>query len=255
MSKTTHFIILVGGPGTFESCDRAHDQTWKNYIVPIQVAVQNKQLAATAAETMQWWVYAPAYSERWTDDLKDTANAKLDRGKELLDSRGRDIANVRRANASDYLDRIARMAKSSKASFKALNSVGDFWKELQALPDRSVSRLWYIGHASSKGLMLKLMHDSSCAPAAQPSDMILVSDLATNSGLISAKLAAKPGASKFYGCYTKDFAEQWNTRFGSATEGTTTKIDFGLIDAPSKIKEVLPRLEAGTDWRRFRARP
>ncbi len=256
MSKTSHFIILIGGPGTFESCDRDHDKTWKNYIVPIQVAVTKKQLAVSAGETMQWWVYAPAYAERWVDDVADIGNSKLDRGKELLDSRGRDISNVRASQATDYLDRIKRMAKSSNASFKALKSVDDFWTELQALPDHSVSRLWYIGHASEKGLMLKLVHDSkSCAPAAQASDMVMVTDLATRSGLIASKLAAKPDTSKFYGCFTKGFAEQWNTRFGSATEGTTTKIDFGLIDSASKIVPILPRLEAGTDWKRFNARP
>jgi len=26
-----HFIILIGGPGKFQGCDKAHDQTWTNY--------------------------------------------------------------------------------------------------------------------------------------------------------------------------------------------------------------------------------
>lgn len=260
MTTATQFIILIGGPGTFEPCDRAHDQTWKNYIVPIQVAVQKKQFTTEPGETMQWWVYAPAYTERWNDDLKDIGNRKLDRGRELLDSRGQDITNVRNLKASNYLDRIEHMAKSSNATFKALNSVDDFWSALQGLPTGSVSRLWYIGHASSGSLMLKLIHnngDRECAPRARDEDKITIGDLAKYAGLISGKLAAKPGTSKFYGCNTKAFAEQWNTRFGSAAEGAIAKIDFGLIDNDTNvppIPEILPRLQ-GKNWQRFEARP
>ncbi len=35
-----NFIILIGGPGLFEGCDKAHDQNWSNYIVPLQLAAQ-----------------------------------------------------------------------------------------------------------------------------------------------------------------------------------------------------------------------
>jgi hypothetical protein len=31
----TNFVILIGGPGLFMGCDKAHDQSWSNYIVPL----------------------------------------------------------------------------------------------------------------------------------------------------------------------------------------------------------------------------
>ena len=29
-NTNTNFIILIGGPGLFKGCDKAHDQTWTN---------------------------------------------------------------------------------------------------------------------------------------------------------------------------------------------------------------------------------
>ena len=71
MAKQTNFVVLIGGPGTFEPCDRVHDQTWSNYVVPIQIAMKDKQLNQAPGEKVHWWVYAPAYRERWDDDVAD----------------------------------------------------------------------------------------------------------------------------------------------------------------------------------------
>jgi len=35
-----NFVMLVGGPGLFKGCDKAHHLTWLNYIVPLQLAAQ-----------------------------------------------------------------------------------------------------------------------------------------------------------------------------------------------------------------------
>jgi len=255
--KPSTFIVLIGGPGKFAPCDREHDETWTNYIVPIQVATKADQLDLSPGETLQWWVYAPAYRERWEDDTTVVKDPKLDKGRNLIDSRQKAINKVKSSGATDYLDRIRNMAATMKASFKALESPDDFWKELNALPENSVSRLWYIGHASSDGLMLKLIHDGSCRPAANTSDMILVEDIAKNAGTVSKKMKTKGKPSKFYGCFTEKFAEQWNTVFGTAAEGAIAKIDFGVTDRPSKIPQLLPRLEQSkpdTGWTRLPAK-
>jgi hypothetical protein len=255
--KPSVFIVLIGGPGKFAPCDREHDETWTNYIVPIQVATQSDQLDLAPGEALQWWVYAPAYRERWEDDTTVVKDPKLDKGRNLIDSRQKGIDKVTSSGASDYLDRIKKMAASVHASFKALETPDDFWTELNALPESSISRLWYIGHASGDGLMLKLIHNSACAPAANTSDMILVEDIAKHAGTVSKKMKTKGKPSKFYGCFTEKFAEQWNTVFGTAAEGAIKKIDFGVTDRPSDIKQLLPRLEQSnpdTGWTRLPAK-
>lgn len=255
--KSSVFIVLIGGPGKFVPCDREHDETWTNYIVPIQVATKADQLDMAPGETLLWWVYGPAYRERWDDDSAVVKDPKLDKGHNLIESRQKAIDKIESSGATDYLDRIKKMAGTVHASFKTLETPDDFWKELNALPDGAVNRLWYIGHASPSGLMLKLTHDESCAPAANKADMILVEDIAKNSGMVSRKMKAKGKPSKFYGCFTEKFAEQWNTVFGTAAEGAINKIDFGVTDRPSDIPQVLPRLEHSkpdTGWTPFPAR-
>jgi hypothetical protein len=152
------------------------------------------------------------------------------------------------------LDRIKQMATNLRVSFKALEKPDDFWSELNALPDNSVSRLWYIGHASDNGLMLKLVHTESCAPAAEPKDKIYVADIAKHAGTVSKKMKTKGKPSEFFGCYTQSFAEQWTKVFGTAAEGATKKIDFSVTDRDSKIPEVMPRLQQSnpdTGWKQF----
>jgi hypothetical protein len=248
MSQRQRFIVLIGGPGKFEACDREHDQTWSNYIVPIQVATKDRQLELTADEDVQWWIYAPAYRERWTDDVAAVKSSSLDRGRHLLDSRQKSVDKVTSSGASDYLDRIKRYAGTVNAGFLAIESPADFWKRLGEQADGSVTRLWYVGHASAAGLMLKLQHDKDCNAGAADADMIKIQDISTKSPLITSKLAKKGKPSKFYGCHTQTFAEQWNSLFGAAAEGAIRKIDFGLVDQPSKTKEVLKRLEKQSDW-------
>jgi hypothetical protein len=252
-----NFVVLIGGPGKFESCDREHDLTWTNYIVPIQIALQEKQVALDADEQIHWWVYAPAYRERWQDDTDDVAKKK-NPGPELLESRKKAIDKVKTSGASDYLDRIKRIADTLGASFLALERPQEFWDSLQKLPDRSVSRLWYFGHAAGRGLMLKLSHDKSCGPVADPADMIYVADIQKKSGTLANKLITNGKPSKFYGCYTKAFAEQWNNYFHAAAEGAVNKIDFGVTDQPSKEQQILRRLERSntdTGWTAHPIRP
>ena len=107
--------------------------------------------------------------------------------------------------------------------------------------------------------MLKLVHTDlrgvACEPIALESDTISLQDIGKHSSTISRALAKHGKPSKFYGCHTKTFAEQWNKLFSVGAEGAVSKIDFGLIDAPSTIKKVLPRLERGAGWQQYPARP
>jgi hypothetical protein len=240
-----NFVILIGGPGKVAACDAEHDQTWKNYIAPIQVEMNHK--ISLPGERVQWWVYAPAYRERWLDDSKAKAT-QIQR---------KEVAAIRALHANDYLDRIRNAALSAGAAFKALEQPQDFWVELSRLPDGSLSRLWYIGHASDLGLMLKLIHDVHdvpCSPLANVADMILRKDIANNESLIGRKFDKHGQPSKFLGCTTRAFAEQWRNTFHVTAEGATAKIDFSVTNRPSKIADVIERLEKSeptTGWTSF----
>jgi hypothetical protein len=94
--------------------------------------------------------------------LKDIADRRLDRDRELLDVRSQDIASVRKTGASNYLDRFSREPEGIVPGAELGRR---FLARLQGLPDHSVSRLWYIGHASSDSLMLKPIHNSNRAVA------------------------------------------------------------------------------------------
>jgi len=63
-----NFVVLLGGPGTYKGCDPAHDQTWSNYLVPIQIATRDKLLNQDHNEIIHWFVYEPAYIDTWKDD-------------------------------------------------------------------------------------------------------------------------------------------------------------------------------------------
>jgi len=251
--KPTNFVILIGGPGKFVSCDRIHDQTWKNYLVPVQLATQRDLVGKQPQETIHWLIYAPAYEDRWADDkgyVKQPAPAK--KGENLFESRNKAVMDIERQKAGSYLGRIRQVAGTLGVKLTELRAKKDFWDFVRKLPDRSLSRFWYVGHASASGLMLALDHDpATCTAGARVGDMIEVTELQTNEALLKAKFVNTGKASKFYGCFTETFAQQLNRIVGVATEGAIMKIDFGVIDQASPIPNILERLEkskADTRW-------
>lgn len=243
MSK--HFIILIGGPGLFKGCDRAHDQTWLNYLVPMQIAAMKGYYKTQSTETVHWFVFEPPYKNRWTDDSVITkAEKKQDDGKELHSLRKAATDKILLKGAGSYLERIKQIAKSNGIRYHGLNHRKDFWTEIGKFPDGSISRVWYSGHAAGSGLFLSLAHNAACGPIVGSVDhYIKVSDIPTNKTLAKKFDKTTKAPSKFYGCYTKGFAKAWHDTFGVPTEGATNKIDFGVIDRASGIPNLLDRLE------------
>ena len=91
--------------------------------------------------------------------------------------------------------------------------------------------------------MLALSHSSTCVPQASVNDMILTTDLSKQVSLQNKFSKASSRVSKFYGCYTEDFAKEWNKVFGLSAAGAKEKIDFGVVDRPSNIVNVMERIE------------
>lgn len=92
--------------------------------------------------------------------------------------------------------------------------------------------------------MLALSHEG-CDAGALPKDVIKVADVSSHSSLKDRfdVSSSTPQVSKFYGCYTDSFAKEWHAIFGVSAAGAKKKIDFGVIDRPSNIVNVMERIE------------
>ena len=256
-NKQTNFIILLGGPGKFMGCDKAHDQTWKNYIVPIQLAAQKKLFNKQPNENIHLLVYEPYYRDRWDDDLNIT---KKELGQSdgfwLHSTRQKAAQKVNKDGAQNYLHRIKQIAHKHNIKYVGLNKKDDFWTYIKSLPNASISRVWFSGHAAPDGLMLGLFHDSSCGARSKVSETIMVADIDSS---VAAKFDTNTKTpSKFFGCYTYKFAKKWHNVYKVPTEGAVNKIDFGSIDRPSTISNILERIEktptkhGPTQWTKFK---
>ncbi|MDX8126230.1 hypothetical protein QLH52_02985 [Methylomonas sp. OY6] len=239
-----NFVILIGGPGLFMGCDKAHDQRWSNYIVPLQLAAMKNLYNKQPKELIHWVLYEPPYKKRWdADSVITKAEEKEDDGYNLHSIRKMATDKLIAAGGTSYINKIQTIAKTYSIQYKGINQPEDFWSYLLSLSDNSISRVWYSGHASGDGLMLALTHNSACQAAAFATDMIYKADILKNSALVKKFIKKPKQVSKFYGCYTEGFAKTWNGVFGVASAGAKNKIDFGVVDTPSNITNIMERIE------------
>ena len=239
-----NFIILIGGPGLFKGCDKAHDQSWTNYIVPLQLAATKNLYNKQPGETVHWLLYEPPYKNRWLDDSVISKKEKNEvDGYHLHSIRKAAADKILAKGASSYIARIQAIAGTLGIKYKGINTPAEFWTYLHSLGNRSITRVWYSGHASEKGLMLALTHNNRCQAAAFDRDMINVSAISKNRNLQNKFNKTTSLISKFYGCYTEGFAKNWNTTFGVSSAGAMQKIDFGVVDRASNIVNVMERIE------------
>jgi hypothetical protein len=239
-----HFIILIGGPATFQSCDKQHDQVWRNYIVPPQLAAERDLYRKSPDEKIHWVVYEQPYELRWNDDSVITPAEKRQCDGAWLHSVRKEAADgVLRKAATNYLHRIQAVAGQYNINYKGIRTPQGFWDYLAAFPRKSVSRVWYFGHAAGSGLMLALTHDSACEPSAERKDIIYMDGLYRQSHLADRFISDTRKASRFYGCFTNDFARTWSQVFKVPAEGASRTIDFGVVDRASDINCVLERIK------------
>ena len=260
-SKEKHFVILLGGPGVYLGCDTSHDQSWKNYIVFIQLVAQQNLYKKQPNEKIHLLVYEPAYKGRWDDDFVIT-NAELNgtaNPNGLHHARKKAADKIKKGSkraspAENYLVRIQPIAKKNGMHYVGINKSSDFWNKLKSFPDSSISRVWYSGHAAGFGLMVSLIHNGGCQAAKGP-DTVELSD-------IKASLAPKfdtstKTPSKFYGCYTDVFAKKWRDTFKVPAEGAVRKITFNALYEGSASVSILKRMqtthtsEGDPHWTKF----
>ena len=235
--------MLIGGPGTFESCDPGHDKTWLNYFYPIQIAAE-QDLYRKRAETVHWVVYEPAYVVRWLDDSEVTALESVREvfsGKALHTVRKKAADAVISKGATNYVERIKALARGYAITYKGINKPQEFWDYLGSFPAKSISRVWYSGHATPDGLILQLTHSSECIASWTDESTVLKSDIPKQSAIKERFIADPSRPSKFYGCATAGFASSWHDTFAVPTEGAKKSITFAGIFGASQ--DVFTRLE------------
>jgi hypothetical protein len=225
-----HFVILIGGPGLFIDCDPKHDKTWKNYVVPVQVAAMNKLYKLEDGEIVHWVVFEPPYRNRWTDDSNISTWEWFEQlffDRELHEVRKKAADNVIAKGSTSYLASMQLFAKANGIQYHGIERPDDFWAELEKLPDGSITRVWYSGHAAPAGLMLSLAHDSACA--AISTHLIRVESIGGHAHLEKKFVAGSTVASEFYGCGTRDFAKKWYETFKVPAAGSTSAVTFAEI--------------------------
>lgn len=279
--STRNFIILIGGPGVYFACDPVHDKAWSNYVVPMQLAAQ-KKLYQLDNETVHWVVFAPAYRQRWNDDINITSSEKKEYGifgkdrytgerelhrsdtwlhehRKMTAEKVKTKRGPQGKPATSYLVRISQICSQSGIVYRPIEKPDDFWDYLAGLADDSISRIWYCGHAAGSGLFLDLAHDRPEGVCdAVSSNRVKVVDIQNYSATVQRKIAADTDkASEFYGCYTSEFARVWNEQYNVATQGAENKISFQAIYKGDPNKNVLERLKtqptnAGSpDWKTY----
>jgi hypothetical protein len=252
-----HFVILIGGPGTFESCDPEHDKIWLNYFYPIQIAAQ-KDLYQRDSDQVHWLVYEPAYTVRWLEDSEITLLEGLREvvsGRQLHKVRKKAADDVLLSGARTYVDSIQKLAVSLGITYKGISTPQGFWDYLSSLGAGSIQRVWYCGHATQQGLILQLTHNSACDATWEDSSTVLTGDIAGNARIKDRFARGTKKASRFYGCNTADFAQSWSDTFGVPTEGAASSITFaGIFNHPERVLqrlETTPTTKGSPRWSKF----
>jgi len=253
-----NFIVLIGGPGTYESCDPKHDKTWLNYFRPIQIAAE-KDLYRKGAEKVHWVVYEPAYIVRWLDDSEVTILQSLGAAisdKPLHKVRKAAADDVLRKGASSYVGLIKNLARGFGITYKGINKPQEFWDYLGTFPSKSISRVWYSGHATPEGLILQLTHSALCEAVYNKDESLVKTEDIPNQSAIKERFIADPNRpSKFYGCATAQFASSWHDTFGVPTEGAKWSITYaGIFLAPEGVftrLETTPTPNGDPEWTKY----
>lgn len=208
------FVIISGGPGPYDQRDIEHDQSWANYVTPPLLL---KPLAERN-EAVWWFVYKPAYKQRWMEDCTSSSAARRNAAKQ-----------VERQGHTSYIDLIESRAKARGWNLHWLLNADDLWRELTNFSANSISRVWYWGHARDD-LWLTIRHSPTTGAAIEPPEDAIVAITSIDHSLTNRFRKGESGRMhRFIGCNTSRFAKAWATAFNVWTEGIEGKINFASI--------------------------
>lgn len=257
MSK--NFIVLIGGPVLFNEWDPAHDKSWSNYIVLLQKAASQGQYQLDGNEIVHWVVFEPSYSSRWAEDSVVTGGEQVEaffQDAELHYTRLGHAQSVVNKGASSYVNRIKQIAQGLNIKYHGIQNMAGFWNYLAMMPNGSINRVWYSGHAYKGGLMVAAAHRTSgggCSartPTVAATHLISVSDIGGHSNLSVKFNMSTSKLSRFYGCTTAPFAEEWHNTFSVPTAGAKKKVNFKATTGNNVLNaiETMPTSVGAPGW-------
>jgi len=219
--KKRHFVLVSGGPGPFDTRDVEHDVSWANYVTPplLMTDTAAKAAAFQAADEQVWWfIYKPAYETRWTEDSAATDSRRV-----------AEVKRVRDKGFASYVALLEARAKDRGWTLRWLDKADDLWTKLPTFRRKSISRLWYWGHARND-LWLSVGHSGSDGAAVAPSADAII-EVADIDAALAAKFQAGDRArvNRFVGCNTEAFAKAWASAYPVWAEGVQDKVDFQSI--------------------------
>lgn len=209
-----NFIVISGGPGLYQPCDKKnHDTGWSNYLDNILLLAANNKFPIQRDEMVWWFVYKPSYEERWNDDIINKRKS---------------VDDIKKKGSNSYVHHIERRALKYHWNLHWITEADGLWKKSITFRDK-ISRIWYFGHAR-QDLWLSLLHDNCDAIEPIRKAIIYRSQIRLHSKLKSKFLNSSSydenSSSRFYGCNTSKFAEQFSKTFGVYAEGAEGTVDF-----------------------------
>ena len=210
-------ILLSGGPGPFATGDVRHDQSWANYVTPpLLLSKTDPALVASDDVDVRWLIYKPAYVARWADDSASTRDAQKRAVKEVKDK-----------GFSDYVDLLEHRAREHHWTLVWLTKNDDFWADVKARRDGSISRVYYWGHGSGD-LWLALRHttDVPPIPVSPTADAIITQSSIDASLKKKFRAGSSERVHRFVACNTRDFAEAWASAYKVWTQGYDGSVQF-----------------------------
>jgi len=227
------FLIISGGPGTYNPEDEAHDQSWSNYVDP--PLLRSRVVAQMPTGDIRWLVYEPAYQARWADDYKNQKRQAQAAAAAAIQSRG----------SMNYLEHLQKKAKEKNWTYVGVSSNEDIIKYINNLEktNEKILRTWYYGHARND-LWLSLTHDSQNQAVIPGSSAILtVSDISRLNRSCFVQQDKPDAPHKFFGCNTYEFALAWTKHLKVYAEGCVGKVDFGSISKTGGYVTLVDRAE------------
>lgn len=222
----SNLILVSGGPGKYEPADKAHDQSWKNYVWPPVLLAEGGKLKAAAGQDVWWFVYKPAYEARWADDLK------------AKDFRQKQVEEIKKEGHASYVAKVEAWAEANKWKLRWFTSADDFWKKMATFQD-PIDRLMYWGHAQGD-LWLSLEHTGAIAHAPAMEAILRAADIADHAVLKERFQKGAKQQSQFWGCKTDPFAKAWHATMQTPTMGFEGDITFVPILKTKGEPEPLP---------------
>jgi hypothetical protein len=181
----------------------------------LPLLLSKKQPWLERDETVDWYIYKPAYDERWKDDAKSNRES------------ARKIAGK---GSSSYADFLGARAAEKGWKLKWMDDAADFWIGLKSTSD-PISRVFYWGHAR-EDLWLSLDHQNHVACSPREGDKAIIKSNSIKANIIlKSKFQGgdRSRVHRFIGCNTMTFARAWARVFGVFAEGVTGKVNFETI--------------------------